>query len=111
MTSRERVIAALAHQEPDRTPIFEYVLQSPVADAILGRPYIYGKRLEELIGEQGLEAALQQQAVDIVSIARLLGHDLLYVEPNPLPPKTSAKMPTENQEDIVMREELRIASG
>ena len=26
MTSRERVEAALRHQEPDRTPVFEYVL-------------------------------------------------------------------------------------
>lgn len=33
MTSRQRVEAALHHKEPDRTPIFEYVLQPPVADA------------------------------------------------------------------------------
>jgi len=37
MTSRERVEAALNHRTPDRTPMFEYVLLSPLADAFLGR--------------------------------------------------------------------------
>ena len=39
MTPRERIIAALQHVEPDRTPIFEYVLLSPLADEFLARPY------------------------------------------------------------------------
>ena len=39
MTSRERIEAALNHREPDRTPVFEYVLLSPVADQLLGRLY------------------------------------------------------------------------
>ncbi len=37
MTSRERIATALAHREPDHTPVFEYVMQSPVADQLLGR--------------------------------------------------------------------------
>lgn len=104
MTSRERVMAALVHQEPDRTPLFEYVLQPPVADVILDRPYIYGKRLEELMREQGLEAALQQQAVDIVSMAKVLRHDLLYITPNPLPLKSPAKMSALVQEEIFAKD-------
>ena len=39
MTSRERIETALAHKQPDRTPVFEYVLLSPRADEILKRPY------------------------------------------------------------------------
>ena len=39
MTPRQRIEAALRHQEPDRTPVFEYVLLSPIADQLLGRPY------------------------------------------------------------------------
>ena len=39
MSSRERVEAALRHKQPDRTPVFEYVLLSPVADQLLGRRY------------------------------------------------------------------------
>lgn len=91
MTSRERVMAALAYREPDRTPIFEYVLQPPVADAILGRHYIYGQRLQDLIEEKGWERALRQQAADMVNIASILGHDLLYICPNPAPPEPSGK--------------------
>ena len=84
MTSRERIEAALRHREPDRTPIFEYVLQSPIADIVLGRPYAadpaHGPRL---IKEKGWEPAVRQCAVDIVELAVRLGHDMLYVIPNP----------------------------
>lgn len=86
MTSRQRVLSALTHQAPDRTPIFEYVLQPPVADAVLGREYVYGARLPPLIKEQGWEKALRRQATDIVALAKALGHDLLYLPPNPPPP-------------------------
>jgi hypothetical protein len=41
MTSKERIDAALSHKQPDRTPVFEYVLLSPVAEAILGRKFYY----------------------------------------------------------------------
>ena len=40
MNQRERVEAALRHQEPDRTPAFEYVLYPPVASEILGTDFI-----------------------------------------------------------------------
>jgi hypothetical protein len=113
MTSRERVLAALNHREPDRTPICEYVLLPPVADHILGRPYAYGEYWNHLVKEQrwerelrerttneagpsgywnhlakqqGWDAALRQQAVDVVELARKLGHDMLFVVPNPPPP-------------------------
>ncbi|MBT4504285.1 MAG: hypothetical protein HOC74_41550, partial [Gemmatimonadetes bacterium] len=39
MTARQRVQAAFDHRTPDRTPIFEYVLLSPLADRFLGRTY------------------------------------------------------------------------
>jgi len=87
MTSRERVEAALSHQEPDRTPYFEYVLLSPVADALLGRIYAADPaNWEAVLGKKGWEGAIRQMAVDRLDLARLLGHDMLYVTPNPLPP-------------------------
>ncbi len=86
MTSRERVWAALAHREPDRTPIFEYVLQPPVADAILGRPYAYGRRLAVFISERGWEAGIRQAAADVVELAGKLRYDMIYEVPNRLPP-------------------------
>ncbi|MBM4082945.1 MAG: hypothetical protein FJ278_24775, partial [Planctomycetes bacterium] len=92
MTSRERVTAALAHKTPDRTPIFEYVLQPPVADAILGRAYLYGSpRWAEFVRQHGWKAAVQQQATDMVDLAKTLGHDMLYAVPNALLPKPAAK--------------------
>ncbi|MBI4560307.1 MAG: hypothetical protein HY706_22190 [Candidatus Hydrogenedentes bacterium] len=91
MTSRERIEAALKHQEPDRTPIFEYVLLPPLAEAFLGRRYVdYAGEGDwsELVREKGWENAIRQYAVDRVALATRLGHDMLYVVFNPLPPKT-----------------------
>jgi len=88
MTSRERVEAALRHREPDRTPFFEYVLLSPVADQLLGRPYAADPaHWPDLVREKGWEGAVRQMALDRLDLAQLLGHDLLYVVPNPLPPR------------------------
>ncbi len=89
MTSRERVLAALQHRPPDRTPVFEYVILPEMAQTLLGRPFAedpeYWTRLEE---ERGFEAAVRQMAIDRVDLASLLGHDLMYVLPNPLPRST-----------------------
>jgi hypothetical protein len=88
MTSRKRIEAALNHKEPDRTPIFEYVLLDPVASVLLGRKFIdYNSNKNEwdqLIKETGWEKALRRYAEDKVNLASILGHDLMYAVPNPL---------------------------
>lgn len=85
--SRERVEAALNHRQPDRTPIFEYVLLSPVASQILGRNFAdYGGDQHEwmqLAVEHGFDATLRQYAVDRIELAQALGHDMIYCVPNP----------------------------
>lgn len=87
MTSRERVQAALLHTEPDRTPVFEYVLLAPVADRLLGRPYgADPSRWGALVAELGWGGAVRRSALDQLDLALRLGHDLLYVVPNPPPP-------------------------
>jgi uroporphyrinogen-III decarboxylase len=87
-TSRERVLAAFTHREPDRTPVFEYVLLSPVAGAVLGRRYedFGGDRdawfdYAEEIG--GYEKAVRRYAIDRVELAQKLQHDMIYCVPNP----------------------------
>ncbi|MEW5816678.1 MAG: uroporphyrinogen decarboxylase family protein [Spirochaetota bacterium] len=89
MTSRERIEAAFKHIQPDRTPVFEYVLLAPVAEELLGRPFI-----EYLGGTEawlqyaagvGFENALRQYARDKIDLAVLLGHDMLCIGPNPVP--------------------------
>jgi hypothetical protein len=86
MTSRERIEAAFAHREPDRTPIFEYVLLSPVADQLLGRPYAVDPgHWPAVLDALSWERAVRQTAIDRLDLACLLEHDMLYVVPNPLP--------------------------
>lgn len=89
MTSRERVRAAFDRVAPDRTPIFEYVLLPPVAEAVLGRPFVeYLAGMEpwlEMAGEIGFERALRGYAEARVHIAGRLGHDLIMASPNPVP--------------------------
>jgi uroporphyrinogen-III decarboxylase len=89
MTSRQRVQASFQHREPDRTPVFEYVLLPPVAEQILGRPFV-----EYLGGMQpwldkaasdGFERTLRSYARGRVELASRLGHDLLCLSPNPVP--------------------------
>ena len=95
MTPRERVEAALRHQEPDRTPIFEYVLLSPLADKLLGRRYAADPaNWAAAVSEMGWEAAVRQNAIDRLDLAELLGHDMMYVTPNPLPPAPPAGQPS-----------------
>ncbi|NPV08115.1 MAG: hypothetical protein HPY83_09150 [Anaerolineae bacterium] len=80
MTSRERVEAALQHREPDRTPIFEYVLLAPLADQLLGRPYGGDPvHWRGLLRELGWEGAVRRVAADRLDLAQLLDHDMLYV--------------------------------
>jgi hypothetical protein len=110
MTSRERIEAALSHRAPDRTPIFEYVLRSPIADALLGRPYAAGpEHWPRVVREKGWESALRQAATDRLDLALLLGHDMMYVEPNP-PSSEKARQAAadlKNIEDPVERVRLR----
>lgn len=98
MTSRERIESALKHKQPDRTPIFEYVLQSPRADDLLGRRYATDSaHWDEILAEKGWKDAVRQSAVDQLELALSLGHDMLCVVPNPPPasiePLPKAPMP------------------
>ncbi len=103
MTARERVTAALNHREPDRTPIFEYVLLSPLADHFLGRPYAGDPvNWNTLVKEVGWEAAVRQNAHDRVALAVKLGHDMMYIPPNPAPGEViTSQQPTPAADDPV----------
>jgi uroporphyrinogen-III decarboxylase len=89
MTSRERVKSAFSHLQPDRTPIFEYVLLPPVAEQVLGRPFVeYLGGMEAWLdqaAEAGFEQTLRAYARGRVEIAARLGHDMICLSPNPVP--------------------------
>lgn len=69
--------------------MFEYVLLHPVADGLLGRPYFdyRGQRFGwgAAVDELGFDGALRRYVANRLDLAQLLGHDLLYVSPNPPP--------------------------
>jgi uroporphyrinogen decarboxylase len=91
MNSRQRLLAALHHQPVDRTPVFEYVLLSPLADRLLGRVYAADEaNWVPFVDALGWESAVRQNARDRVELAALLGHDMLYVYP---PPADSSAKP------------------
>ncbi|OGV78374.1 MAG: hypothetical protein A3K19_20120 [Lentisphaerae bacterium RIFOXYB12_FULL_65_16] len=95
MTSRERIEAAFSHREPDRTPVFEYVLLSPIADRLLGHRYAGDPaNWADLVREAGWDKAVRQNAVDRLDLACLLGHDMMYVTPNPMPPAPTPAKPS-----------------
>ena len=113
MTSRERIESALNHKQPDRTPIFEYVLLSPRADDLLGRSYAADSaHWDEILAEKGWKDAVRQSAVDQMELALLLGHDMLYAVPNPaaarVEPATKSPAPVIS-DDPVERVRLRNA--
>ena len=112
MTSRERVEAALNHHAPDRTPFFEYVLLSPLADYFLGHPYAGDpENWNRLVHELGWETAVRQNARDRVELALRLGHDMLYITPNPLPskfnPKTESSVPGDDLVEALRQRNTR----
>jgi hypothetical protein len=116
MTSRQRIECALAHREPDRTPVFEYVLLSPVADQLLGRPYAADPaNWDGLVREVGWEAAVRRRASDTLDLAAMLGHDMLYVVPNAPPPvghvPAAQRTAPEPTDDPVERVQRRNASS
>jgi len=95
VTSRERITAAFEHREPDRTPVFEYVLLSPIADALLGHPSATDPaHWDGMLNALGWEGAVRRMATDHVVLAERLGHDMVYAVPNPPPPAAPGQSPS-----------------
>jgi hypothetical protein len=73
---------------PDRTPIFEYVLLNPLASVFAGGQYLHYDNehggFVDYAKEQGLDKAVRRYAKDRARISHTLGHDLMYVIPNPI---------------------------
>ena len=96
-SSRNRINDAFSHKAPDRTPVFEYVLNSDeITKCVLERSASF-LHWEECVKEKGWEKALEQYACDRLDIAEFFGHDMLYQVTSPLPmkevKKTEEKLP------------------
>lgn len=96
-SSRERVAAAFQHRLPDRTPVFEYLLHNPCAELLLGRPFVDytddPRAWRETCRSESIETALPTYCRDRLDLAWKLGHDLLFVCPNPVDDETAGYDP------------------
>jgi len=89
LTSKERVLKTLRHEEPDRVPIGVLAFSSTVGSKILGRLSYTGYR--NLIHKKGAEALvkgkgdqfIQRKMRDRVELNRKLGIDTLLLIPAP----------------------------
>jgi uroporphyrinogen decarboxylase len=103
MNSKERVKTAFAHREPDRVPVFELLINSPVASEIMGRRmytgggWLKGEVAADYLsrGREGwLELSLRMFE-DSVAIVRELDLDIFVAPFVPLEPA----MPEEIEEN------------
>ena len=92
MDQTRRVFSVLEKHLPDRTPIFEYVLLNPLASVFAGREYLHYDNehggFVNYAKEQGLKNAVRRYAEDRAKISYVLGHDMMYVIPNPILERT-----------------------
>jgi hypothetical protein len=101
MTPKERVIAALAHREPDRVPTGEFATDYSVIDAALGRPTFWRakRRYFEALWNGRRDEVVASLKRDIVDFTLALGLDMVPVNlmphkdfpfraPKPLDPDT-----------------------
>ncbi len=84
MTPRERVVAAFEHREPDRTPIFEKLIKSPIADELLGRPCAASNLDYQMqrLADGDWEGLQKQSARDLVDLSKMLGFDIVRLPRN-----------------------------
>ncbi len=75
-------------------------MHPPVIEQFLGRPCARDpNNWPTLLDEVGWEAAVKQIALDNLDLACTLEHDMMYVQPNPLPGRRdiSSHIPTADQ--------------
>jgi hypothetical protein len=84
MTSRERVNAAFGHRDPDRTPFFEKLIKSPIADLVLGRPSVTHNFVHRMgaLAAWDWEELVEAEAVEIADTVERLGMDLVRLQTN-----------------------------
>jgi hypothetical protein len=89
MTSKERVVNAFRHREPDRVPLFEIEINSPQASELLGREALTGyggwamaKQRAELLMRGQRDEYVFRGVQDSLELWHKLGLDMLKVRPN-----------------------------
>ena len=81
MTSKERVLAALAHRQPDRVPTGENQVDGALVEQLLGRPSLYnaGWREFEALWSGQRDALVADYGTAHVDLTRILRWDYVRV--------------------------------
>jgi len=91
MNSKQRVITAFSHQEPDMVPVSELYINSPVASKVLGRTaftgwsgYIRCEVMCTLLIDGKAKEFYEREAIDLVELYDKLELDTIMIERPPL---------------------------
>ena len=87
MTSKERVLKTIAHQEPDRVPVGEWGIDHDHVSKIIGRHTYYRNRKDETIAlwEGRRDEVVQSYKEDYEELVEKLEYDIITVDL--VPPK------------------------
>jgi hypothetical protein len=79
VTFKERVLAALAHRQPDRVPLGEIEIDGPIVEAVLGRPTYYRNGLKAVLAflDGRRDEVVDSIKRDYVEFVRVTGMDLV----------------------------------
>jgi len=82
MTPKQRVLATLRHEGPDRVPVGEYAIDYVLVEKVLGHPsYLRGKRkLIEALWDGRRDEVVASIKRDTVDLTLALGYDLVRVD-------------------------------
>jgi hypothetical protein len=106
MTGKERVLAALRHEQPDRVPFFEYVADYDIMQQILGREVFLRGHFKEAraLWEGRRDELVEGYKRDLIDFTRATGADGLMVSmvpPRGFMPEPLQQLDEENWRDWV----------
>jgi len=73
---------ALSHEEPDRVPVGELIIDYPIVERVLGRPTFYRAKFreEEALWDGRRDEVVESYKRDCVELVRRLGLDIAVVD-------------------------------
>jgi uroporphyrinogen decarboxylase len=82
MTPKERVLAALRHEEADRVPIGEFAIDHELTEAVLGRPTFYRAHFKttKALWEGRRDEVVDSMKRDLVELTLALDLDMVPVQ-------------------------------
>jgi len=101
MTSKERVRAAINHQEPDRVPLGEVEIDGPIVAAMLSRPTYYRAGMDAFLAylEGRRDEVVESMKTDFVEFIRITGMDIACFSMEIVPGKDVKVSPLERSDN------------